>query len=67
MISRRPQPEGQRELLGVKLALALVGLATFGYGVLVDSVSVRWLGITFLGAAFLVRFLRRRNPPPPTE
>lgn len=67
MISRTPQPEGQRALLGVKIALAVVGLGTFLYGVLVDHAGVRWLGIGFLVAAFLVRFLRRGNPRPPSE
>ena len=63
MISRDPRSAGQQALSSVKLAVALVGLLTWAYGVYVDAPSVRWLGIAFLVAAFLLRFIRRRRPP----
>ncbi|MEJ7809024.1 MAG: hypothetical protein WKG32_01275 [Gemmatimonadaceae bacterium] len=47
----------------VRLGLSLIGLATFGYGIRVEDGRVRWLGIAFLAAEFVVRFLRRRSTP----
>ncbi|MDQ3697476.1 MAG: hypothetical protein M3373_05555 [Gemmatimonadota bacterium] len=63
MISRTPVGEAQRSLLWVKIAVVVVGVSTWGYGVKVDDPRVRWLGIAFLAVAFLVRFLRRSPPP----
>jgi hypothetical protein len=40
-----------------KVALAVIGLITFGYGMRVDHEPLRWIGIGFLAAAFLLRFL----------
>ncbi len=40
-----------------KLALAIIGLITFGWGVRVDHEPLRWIGIAFLAGAFLLRFL----------
>ncbi len=45
----------------VKLALAVVGLILFGYGVRVDHDGLRWTGIGFLALAALLRFVRRRR------
>jgi hypothetical protein len=41
-----------------KIALFIVGLILVGYGMRVDSPSLRWVGIAFLVAAFLVRFIK---------
>jgi hypothetical protein len=48
-----------------KLALAVVGVGTWLYGYHVDDSRVRWLGIGFLAAAFVVRFIRRRDQEGP--
>ena len=50
-------------LLHAKLALAVVGLATWAWGVRIDSPSVRWIGIALIGAAVLLRFVRRGRRP----
>lgn len=39
-----------------QIALALIGLITFGYGIRVDHEPLRWIGIAFLAAAFALRF-----------
>ena len=41
----------------LKLALAVVGLALFLYGVQQDQPDVRWTGIGFMAAAFLLRLV----------
>jgi len=43
------------------LGLAFIGVVLWGYGVRVDHEPLRWLGIGFLAAAALVRFIRRRR------
>jgi hypothetical protein len=43
----------------VKLALTLIGLAVFAAGVRLDHSVLRWVGIGFVAAAFLTRFVRR--------
>ena len=48
-------------LTAVKLALAAVGIVVFGYGVRIDSVPVRWVGVGLVAVAALLRFVRR--PP----
>ena len=63
MISRAPRSGRQQALNGAKLAFAVVGLLIWAYGLRIDDVTVRWLGIAFLLAAFLLRFVRRREPP----
>ena len=63
MISRSPRTRRQQSLTGAKLAFAIVGLLTWAYGVYADAASVRWLGIAFFVAAFLLRFVYRRGPP----
>lgn len=44
-----------------KVACALTGLGIFAYGVRSDDVVVRWVGIAFVVAAFLLRFVRKRE------
>lgn len=39
-----------------QIALAVIGLITFGYGVRVDHEPLRWIGIAFFAAAFALRF-----------
>lgn len=57
-------------VLHARLALAIVGVATWGYGVRFDRSEVRWLGIALLAVSLLLRFSRRRptsrpeNSPP---
>jgi hypothetical protein len=47
----------------LKLGFALVGLILFGYGMRVDDSRLRWMGIGFLAAATMLRFLGKRRPP----
>ncbi|HET7458726.1 MAG TPA: hypothetical protein VFJ74_13850 [Gemmatimonadaceae bacterium] len=42
----------------VKIALAVAGVAFFGYGVRVDSTTARWVGIGFVAVAAVLRFVR---------
>ena len=44
----------------IKVALAVVGLIIFGYGVRVEEPWLRWVGVGFVAVAWL---LRVRNPP----
>ena len=46
--------------LQVKLGLAVVGLIVLVWGVRVDDPNVRWIGIGFLAASVLMRFLPKR-------
>ena len=59
MISRAPRSRAQEKLTGAKMAFAVVGLLIWAYGLRTDDTALRWLGIVFLLAAFLLRFLRR--------
>lgn len=43
-----------------KIALFIVGLILIGYGMRVDSATLRWTGIGFLLVAFLLRFVKPR-------
>ena len=63
MISRAPRSPGQQALTGAKLAFALVGVVVWAVGARSDDSTVRLIGIAFLVAAFLLRFVRRREPP----
>jgi hypothetical protein len=45
----------------MKVALAVVGIITWAYGVREGDDRVRWLGIGFLACAFLLRFLFWRS------
>ena len=52
----------------LKLGLAAIGIILFGYGVRAEDTRFRWLGIAFLAAAAILRFLRPRRPKPePSE
>ena len=51
-------------VLHARLALLIVGIATWGYGVRFDRNEVRWLGIGFLVIAILLRFVRRPRHVP---
>jgi hypothetical protein len=56
-------------LTKLKLALTIIGLVLFGYGVRVDEGTIRLVGIGFVAAASLLRFVKRRaaasEPTPP--
>jgi hypothetical protein len=54
-------------LLQIRLGLALIGVALFGYGIRVNDDRLRWIGIGFLAASALIRSWRRRPPPPTRE
>lgn len=45
-------------LTRVKVVLALVGLALFGAGVRLEQGALRYLGIGFVAAAWLTRFVK---------
>jgi hypothetical protein len=49
----------------LKLALAVVGVMVFGYGVRADSASIRWAGIALVAVAAALRFVGRRPPRGP--
>ena len=46
-------------VLHARLALLIVGIATWFYGVRSDRDEVRWLGMAFLIIAVLLRFWSR--------
>jgi len=50
-------------LIQLRLALTLIGIVLFGYGVRVDDQRLRWIGIAFLAVSLILRFWRRRRPP----
>jgi hypothetical protein len=50
-------------LLQARLALSLIGVILFGYGVRVDDSRLRLFGIGFLAVSLLLRVWRRRPPP----
>jgi hypothetical protein len=45
----------------VKVALAAIGLGVWAYGYRFDSVETRWVGIAFMAAAVLMRFVGGRG------
>jgi hypothetical protein len=49
----------------VRLSLAAVGAVLFFFGIRSESERLRWLGIGFVGLAWLARFYRpaRRDNP----
>ena len=51
-------------LTTAKLAAATVGVMVLAWGMRVDEPTIRWVGIAFLAAAFLMRFARRAPEPP---
>ena len=48
-------------LTRVKIALALIGLVLFGFGVRLERQDLRWAGIGFVAIAWLLRFTRART------
>lgn len=52
-------------LTQLKIALALIGLVLFGAGVRLERTELRWTGIGFVIAAWLLRFVGRRKPEEP--
>ena len=57
-------------LTRTKVALALIGLVLFGAGVRLERVELRWIGLAFVAAAWLLRFVRPRSDSetsPPSE
>lgn len=46
--------------LAIKIGLAAIGVIILGYGMSTDDPTVRWIGIAFLAAAVLTRFLPKR-------
>jgi hypothetical protein len=57
-----PAPLGLTRLAQVKLIVALLGIAVFGYGIRIDSEVVRWIGIGLVALAWVMRFVRRKAP-----
>ena len=49
-------------LTRTKVALALIGLVFFGAGVRFERTELRWIGLAFVIAAWLLRFAGRRTP-----
>jgi len=49
-------------LTRAKIALALIGLVVFGAGMRLERVELRWTGLGFVAGAWLLRFVRPRNP-----
>ena len=48
-----------------QLALAIIAVIVWGYGVRVDDERLRWIGIGCFAAAFVLRLFKRREPTPP--
>ena len=46
-------------IVKAKVALFIVAAILIGAGIRSDSASLRWTGIAFLAAAFLLRFVKR--------
>ena len=46
----------------LKIACALAGVGIFAWGVRSEDKIIRWVGIAFVIAAFLLRFARKRVP-----
>ena len=51
----------------LKLGLVFIGIVLFVYGVRVEHERLRWIGIGFLVAAALLRFIERGRRRQPTE
>ena len=45
-----------------KIALFIIAAILIGAGIRSDSETLRWAGIAFLVAAFLLRFVKRSAP-----
>jgi hypothetical protein len=48
----------------IQLALLLIGLIVWGYGERVDDQRLRYVGIGFFAAAFLLRIFKRKDASP---
>ena len=48
-------------LTRAKIALALIGLLLFGFGVRLERTELRWTGLGFVVVAWLMRFAAPRN------
>jgi hypothetical protein len=46
----------------LKIACALAGVGIFAWGVRTEDQIIRWVGIAFVIAAFLLRFAKKRVP-----
>ena len=44
----------------IKLALSIIGIIVFAAGVRLEHQTLRWVGIGFVAAAFLSRFVKPR-------
>lgn len=49
-------------LTRAKIALALIGLVLFGFGVRLERTELRWTGLGFVVVAWVMRFASPRNP-----
>jgi hypothetical protein len=49
----------------LKLGLALIGLIIWGYGARIGHSGLQWIGIGFLAAAVVLRFMKRQEQKPP--
>ncbi|HJR64774.1 MAG TPA: hypothetical protein VJ803_13810 [Gemmatimonadaceae bacterium] len=47
------------KLTTIKLALALIGIATWGYGTRVENARIQWFGIALVAIAVVLRFVGR--------
>lgn len=55
-------------LTKVKLGLTLIGLILFAYGARMDEALIRSIGIGFVAAAWVMRFIKPKgNVAPPAE
>jgi len=54
-------------LTRVKLAFAVIGLIIFAAGVRLEHSRLRWIGIAFVAAAWILRLLKPGRPPADTE
>jgi hypothetical protein len=50
-------------IIWVRLALALIGLVLFVYGVRFDDARIRLFGIGFLAVSAFLRWVKRERPP----
>lgn len=48
----------------LQLGLLVIGLIVWGYGERVDDVRLRYIGIGFFAAAFLLRIFKRKDASP---
>jgi hypothetical protein len=45
----------------IKVGLFAIGIVIWGYGYATDDSNIRWIGIGFLAASLLLRFLPKRT------